>query len=52
VLQMNGVDSSPSYWIELAACENTVFVLEPISLIVPTTITKMTASITAYSAMS
>jgi len=40
------------YWIELPTCENTLFELEPISLTVPTTITRMTASITEYSAMS
>lgn len=38
--------------IELATCENTVLAFEPISRIVPTTITRITASITAYSAMS
>jgi hypothetical protein len=41
-----------SYWTELATCENTVLALEPISRIVPTTITRITASITAYSAIS
>jgi hypothetical protein len=41
-----------TYWIELATDENTLLALEPISRMVPTTITKMTASITAYSAMS
>jgi len=40
------------YWIELAACERTAFALEPTSRIVPTTRTRITASITAYSAMS
>jgi len=40
------------YWIELAALEKTVFAFEPMSLIVPTTSTKITASITAYSAIS
>jgi hypothetical protein len=38
--------------IELAKPENTLFALAPINRIVPTTITRMTASITAYSAMS
>jgi hypothetical protein len=38
--------------IELAADEKTLLAFEPISRIVPTTITRMTASITAYSAMS
>jgi hypothetical protein len=41
-----------SYWMELATLENTLFELEPIRRIVPTTMTKITASITAYSAMS
>ena len=34
--------------IELAVAENTLFALPPINRIVPTTKTKMTASITAY----
>ena len=38
--------------IELAVAENTLFALPPINRSVPTTITKMTASITAYSAIS
>src|SRR5579862_598667 len=38
--------------MELAAEENTVFALLPIIRIVPTTITRMTASMTAYSAIS
>lgn len=37
---------------ELATLENTLFAFPPISRIVPTTITRITASITAYSAMS
>lgn len=41
-----------SYWIELPTCEKTVLALEPIKRIVPTTITKITAAMTAYSAMS
>lgn len=41
-----------SYWIELATLEKVLFALDPISRTVPTTITRMTASITAYSAMS
>jgi hypothetical protein len=45
-------ESKSSYWIELAACEKTVLALEPISRTVPTTMTRITASITAYSAMS
>ena len=40
------------YLIELATEENTLLELEPMSRMVPTTITRMTASITAYSAMS
>jgi hypothetical protein len=38
--------------MELATVENTLFELDPIKRIVPTTITRITASITAYSAMS
>jgi hypothetical protein len=37
--------------IELAVAENTLFALPPINRIVPTTKTKMTASITAYAAI-
>ena len=37
---------------ELATCEKTEFALEPISRTVPTTKTRITASITAYSAIS
>jgi hypothetical protein len=40
------------YWTELATCENTLFAFEPTKRIVPTTSTRITASITAYSAMS
>ena len=40
------------YWIELAAFEKTEFDLEPIKRTVPTTMTRITASITAYSAIS
>jgi hypothetical protein len=40
------------YWTELATCENTMFEFDPISRIVPTTMMRMTATITAYSAMS
>src|SRR5271166_6225431 len=36
----------------LPTCENTLFAFEPMSRIVPTTITRITANITAYSAMS
>src|SRR5215469_10139487 len=38
--------------MELATFENTVFAFEPIKRIVPTTRTRITASMTAYSAMS
>jgi hypothetical protein len=38
--------------MELATDENTLLALEPISLIVPTTTARITASMTAYSAMS
>jgi len=42
-----------AYWvIWLATCENTLLALPPIGRMVPITITKITASITAYSAMS
>ena len=44
--------SAAAYWIELATEENIVLALVPMSLIVPTTITRITASITAYSAIS
>jgi hypothetical protein len=38
--------------IELATEENTLFELDPINRMVPTTSTRMTANMTAYSAMS
>src|ERR1039458_9943286 len=38
--------------MELATLEKALLALEPISRIVPTTITRITANITAYSAMS
>src|SRR5258708_30908166 len=41
-----------SYWIELATLEKALLALAPISRIVPTTRTRITASITAYSAIS
>src|SRR5208283_975368 len=41
-----------TYWMLLAAAENTLLALVPISLTVPITSTKITASITAYSAIS
>jgi hypothetical protein len=39
------------YLIELATDENTLFALEPTNRIVPTTMTRITANVTAYSAM-
>src|SRR3989442_681912 len=41
-----------SYWIVLATEENALLALLPTKRIVPTTSTKIAASITAYSAMS
>src|SRR5450432_2267033 len=41
-----------AYCSELATLENALLAFEPISLTVPTTNTRMTANITAYSAMS
>src|SRR5690242_12251863 len=38
--------------MELATLENTLLALEPIKRIVPTTMTRITANITAYSAIS
>lgn len=46
----HGVD--PAFWMEAAVFENTLFALPPITFTVPTTSTRMTASITAYSATS
>src|ERR1700689_1226101 len=40
------------YWSELATLENAVLAFDPIRRTVPTTRTRITASITAYSAMS
>ncbi len=40
------------YCRELATAEKTLFAFPPTNRSVPTTITRMTASITAYSAMS
>lgn len=40
------------HWSELATAENALFAFEPISLIVPMTITRIAASMTAYSAIS
>jgi hypothetical protein len=41
-----------SHFIALATEENTLLEFDPIKRIVPTTTTRMTANITAYSAMS
>jgi len=41
-----------TYWTELATDEKTLLALEPTNRIVPTTITRITANITAYSAIS
>src|SRR6266852_5201098 len=38
----------PGYWIELATEENALFAFEPTSRIVPTTRTRMTASVTLH----
>src|SRR6266481_1234062 len=50
--RLRGSHPCVGYCTELATCENTVFALEPTRRIVPTTRTRITASITAYSAMS
>ena len=44
--------SANGYCRELATLENALFAFDPINRTVPTTRTRMTASITAYSAMS
>jgi hypothetical protein len=41
-----------AYWMALPTWENTLLEFEPMSRIVPTTMTSITANITAYSAMS
>jgi hypothetical protein len=47
------VDASYThYCIELATAEKALFAFDPIRLTVPTTSTRITASITAYSAIS
>jgi hypothetical protein len=43
---------NPTYCMELATFEKTVFEFEPISRIVPTTMMRITATMTAYSAIS
>lgn len=43
---------SELYWMELATLEKTLFEFDPTRRMVPTTITRITANITAYSAMS
>jgi hypothetical protein len=46
-------DRKPCYcWIELAVAEKALLALAPIKRMVPTTKTRITANITAYSAMS
>jgi hypothetical protein len=40
------------YWRELATVENTLFAFPPIKRIVPMITVRITASMTAYSAMS
>jgi len=52
IQQGESLGSPPPHWIELAADENTLFAFEPTNRIVPTTRTRITANITAYSAMS
>jgi hypothetical protein len=42
----------PFYFMSLATVENTLFVFPPIKRTVPMTMTRITASITAYSAIS
>jgi len=51
-MRMRPVWCLQSYWIVLATEEKALFALLPTRRIVPTTSTKITASITAYSAMS
>jgi hypothetical protein len=46
------VESYPFYFNELATVENTLFAFPPIKRTVPITMTRITASITAYSAIS
>lgn len=41
-----------TYWIELATAEKALLAFDPTNRIVPTTRTRITASMTAYSAMS
>jgi hypothetical protein len=52
VLKCCGSASQYCYCIELATEEKALLALDPIRRIVPTTRTRITASITAYSAMS
>src|SRR6476660_280710 len=52
VADMPRSDQGGTYWIELATSEKMLFDLPPINFTVPTTMTKITASMTAYSAMS
>jgi hypothetical protein len=50
-LRQNAALRAP-YWMELATEEKALLAFEPMSRTVPTTSTRMTASITAYSAIS
>ena len=56
VFQQRATFASPKgaigHFISFATLENTLLALLPISRMVPTTITRITASMTAYSAMS
>jgi len=40
------------YWMALLTCEKTLLAFDPIRRTVPTTITRTTASMTEYSAIS
>ena len=52
ITQLIFVSLHQHYWSELATLENAPSAFDPTSRSVPTTITKITANITAYSAMS
>ena len=47
-----GLARCNAYWIALATLEKALLAFDPTSRIVPTTRTRITASMTAYSAMS
>src|SRR5712692_10037059 len=51
-LELSSAEDGRCYWIVLATEENALFAFDPTRRIVPTTSTRITASITAYSAMS